>query len=30
SKVKYAPPVTYNLPKVREIVERTLKNNNRL
>ena len=28
SKVKYAPPVTYNLPKVREIVETTLKNNN--
>ena len=30
SKVKYAPPVTYNLPKVREIVERTLKDSNRL
>ncbi len=30
SKVKYAPPVTYNLPKVREIVETTLKNNNLL
>ena len=28
SKVKYAPPLTYNLPKVREIVETTLKNNN--
>ncbi len=26
SKVKYAPPLTYNLPKVREIVETTLKN----
>ena len=25
-KVKYAPPLTYNLPKVREIVETTLKN----
>ncbi|NPE08182.1 MAG: DUF5591 domain-containing protein [Asgard group archaeon] len=30
SKVKYAPPLTYNLPKVREIVETTLKNNNLL
>ena len=30
SKVKYAPPVTYNLPKVREIVKTTLKNNNLL
>jgi len=27
SKVKYAPPLTYNLPKVREIVEITLKKN---
>ncbi|NHJ33602.1 MAG: hypothetical protein FK732_12145 [Asgard group archaeon] len=26
SKVKYAPPLTYNLPKVKEIVETTLKN----
>ncbi len=30
SKVKYAPPLTYNLPKVREIVETTLKNNDLL
>ena len=27
SKVKYAPPLTYNLPKVRELVEKTIKNN---
>ncbi|MBK5113628.1 MAG: DUF5591 domain-containing protein [Candidatus Heimdallarchaeota archaeon] len=30
SKVKYAPPLTYNLPKVREIVKTTLNKNNLL